>query len=316
SVLTRATGTLSNGSCTGFGGPVTLTGAPNQTGLAAGCYRYTLTGTDRVGNTTALTVTVEVDKTAPVVSLSVPPFANGPVAVTFSATDSGSGVNTAAGQLRRATATLTISTGACSSFASFANVGSAGLGSPFTDNNATTGHCYEYEYTVPDKAGNSATSVPAAVKVNTTKPSLTSITDTTPGSTAGKPQVGDAITLTFNDQISAASIPSSVTLTYSRPLIGATNVAVSGIGSGNWSAGDTFSSHYSNSGGTSAVVTASTAVSGATVKLTVTAISDPSNNLTAGGPFAVSGTLNSSVKDVFGNTASTSSFSTASVRLF
>ena len=41
---------------------------------------------------------------------------------------------------------------------------------------------------------------------------------------------------------------------------------------------------YSKIGGTSAVVTASTTVSGATVKLTVTAITDPSANLTAGGP--------------------------------
>jgi PKD repeat protein len=316
SVLTRAAGTLAAGTCSAFGTPVTITGAPGQTGLAAGCYRYTLTGTDRVGNTAALTSTVEVDKTAPIVNLSAPTLANGPVTVTFSATDSGSGVNSAAGQLRRATATLTLSTGTCSSFAAFTNVGSTGLGSPFTDNTATTGHCYEYEYTVPDKAGNSATSVPATVKLNTTKPSLTAIADTTPGSTAGKPQVGDAITLTFSDQIDATTIPSSVTLTYARAIIGATTVAASTIGSGNWSAGDTSSSHYSNVGGTSAVVTASTTVNGSTVKLTVTAVSDPSNNLTAGGPFAVSGTVNASVKDVYGNTASTSSFSTAGVRLF
>ena len=316
STLTRATGTLSAGTCSAFGTPVTLTGAPSQTGLAAGCYRYVLTGTDRVGNTAALTSTVEVDKTAPVVSLGVPSFANGPVAVTFSASDSGSGVNSAAGQLRRATATLTLSTNTCSTFASFTNIGSAGLASPFTDNTATTGHCYEYEYTVPDKAGNSSTTIPAAVRMNTAKPSLTTITDTTPGTTAGKPQVGDAITLTFSDVIDATTIPSSVTLTYARALVGATTVTVSGIGSGNWSAGDTLTSHYSNTGGTSAVVTASTIVSGSTVKLTVTAVSDPSAQLTAGGPFGVSGTVNPAVKDVFGNTASTSSFSTASVRLF
>jgi hypothetical protein len=107
-----------------------------------------------------------------------------------------------------------------------------------------------------------------------------------------------------------------VTLTYARAIVGATNIAASGIGSGNWSAGDVSSSHYSNVGGTSAVVTASTTVTGSTVKLTVTSVSDPSNNLTAGGPFAVSGTVNASVKDSYGNTASTSSFSTASVRLF
>jgi hypothetical protein len=316
SVLTRAAGTLSNGECANYGTPVTITGNPGQTGLVAGCYLYKLTGTDRVGNTTTLSTTVEVDKTAPSATTSVPSFANGPVAVTFSAGDSGSGVNTASGQLRRATANYTTSSDTCNTFASFTNIGSTGLASPFTDSTVTTGHCYEYEYVVPDKAGNSTTSAPATVKVNTTKPSLTAITDTTPGSTAGKPQVNDAITLTFSDAISAASIPGSVTLTYSRALTGATSVAVSGIGSGSWSAGDTLGSHYSNIGGTPAVVTANTAVSGTTVKLTVTAISDPSANLTAGGPAAVSGTLNSSLKDAFGNSASTSTFTTANVRLF
>ncbi len=236
--------------------------------------------------------------------------------VTFSATDGGSGVNTAAGQLKRATATLTLTSNTCGAFTAFTNIGSTGLASPFTDSSVSTGHCYEYEYTVPDKAGNSATSPIGATRVSTTKPALTAITDTTPGSTAGKPQVGDAITLTFNEPIAASSIPASVTLTYSRAIIGATSVAVSGIGSGNWSAGDTLTSHYSNTGGTNAVVTASTSVSSNTIKLTVTSISDPSNNLTAGGPDAVSGTLNSAIKDSYGNTASTSGFTTSSIRLF
>ena len=57
-------------------------------------------------------------------------------------------------------------------------------------------------------------------------------------------------------------------------------------------------------------------MSGESIKLTVTKVTDPSGNLTAGGPGAVSGTLNSSIKDVFGNTASTASFTTPSVKLF
>ncbi len=316
SALTRSTGTLENGVCGNYGTPTTLTGQPTQTGLAAGCYKYTLTGTDRVGNTANLTTTIEVDKTKPIVGLSVPSFATGPVAVTFSATDIGSGVNTAAGQLRRATATLTLSSNVCGTFTAFANIGATGLASPFTDSSVSTGHCYEYEYIVPDKAGNSETSPLGAVRVSTTKPALTAITDTTPGTTAGKPQVGDAITLTFNEPIAAASIPSSVTLTYSRAIIGATSVAVSGLGSGNWSAGDTLTSHYSNTGGTNAVVTASTSASFNTIKLTVTSISDPSAKLTAGGPDAVTGTLNPALKDSYGNTASTSGFTTSSIRLF
>ena len=316
SVLTRSSATLANGACGSYGTPTTLTGTPAQTGLAEGCYKYTLTGTDRVGNAANLTSTIEVDKIKPVVGLTAPSFATGPYAVTFSATDGGSGVNTASGQLKRATATLTLTSNTCGTFSFFSNIGSTGLSSPFTDNTVSTGHCYEYEYTVSDKAGNSETSPIGATRVNTTKPALTAITDTTPGTTAGKPQVGDAITLTFNEPVAATSIPASVTLTYSRAIVGATNIAVSGIGSGNWSGGDTFSSHYTNTGGTNPVVTASTAVSANTIKLTVTSISDPSNNLTAGGPASVSGTLNSALKDSYGNTASTSGFTSSSIRLF
>ena len=152
--------------------------------------------------------------------------------------------------------------------------------------------------------------------MSTTKPALTAIADTTPGTTAGKPQVGDAITLTFNEPIAATSIPGQrdahlLASDHRRHHRGGV-----GLGSGNWSAGDTLTSHYSNTGGTNAVVTASTSVSSNTIKLTVTSISDPSAKLTAGGPDAVSGTLNSAVKDSYGNTASTSGFTTSSIRLF
>ena len=317
SVLTRSAGTLSNGSCSAYGSPVTITGNPTQNGLAAGCYLYTLAGTDRVGNTATLSTTVEVDKTAPSATASVPADANGAVAVTFGATDSGSGVNTATGQLKRATGTYTPSTDTCSGYGAYANVGAAGVSSPYTDSTVATGHCYEYEYTVSDKAGNSTTSAVATVKVNTAKPTLTAIADTTPGGTAGLPQVGDVLTLTFSDPIAAASIPSSVTLTYTGNLLTSTTLAVSGIGASTaWGTGDTSTTRYSKSGGTSPVVTANTAVSATKVALTVTKVTDPSSNLKAGGPGVVSGALSSSVKDVFGNTASTSSFSSTSIKLF
>jgi PKD repeat protein len=316
SVLTRATATLGNGVCGAFGTPSTITGNPTQSGLTAGCYRFTLTGTDRVGNASTLSTTVEVDKTSPAVTLSGPADANGSVALTFTASDSGSGVNTATTQLKRASATYTPASDTCSTFSAFANIGSAGAASPFTDTTVTTGHCYEYQFAASDKAGNATASSPVTVKVNTTKPSLTAITDTTPGSTAGLPQVGDVLTLTLSDPIAAASIPSSVTLTYTQSVTGSTAVAVSGLGSGNWATGTLTSAHYSKVGGTSPVITANTAVSGNTVKLTVTKVTDPSSDLTAGGPATVTGTLNAAIKDVFGNTASTSPFTSASIKLF
>src|SRR5439155_24234547 len=45
--------------------PTTIVGNPDQTGLSSGCYRYTLTGTDNVGNTVSISTTVKVDTTNP-----------------------------------------------------------------------------------------------------------------------------------------------------------------------------------------------------------------------------------------------------------
>jgi hypothetical protein len=59
--------------CGAFGTPTMIVGNPNQTSLATGCYRYTLTGTDNVGNTVSIQTTVKVDTSDPTFSLS---FAN------------------------------------------------------------------------------------------------------------------------------------------------------------------------------------------------------------------------------------------------
>src|SRR5207253_3900575 len=51
--------------CGSFGSPTTISGNPAQNGLATGCYRYTLTGTDNVGNSVSISTTVKVDTTDP-----------------------------------------------------------------------------------------------------------------------------------------------------------------------------------------------------------------------------------------------------------
>jgi hypothetical protein len=68
SVLTRRAAPLVGGACGAFDSPVVLGGSPAQSGLAEGCYRYTLTGTDNLGNTSSIGTTVKVD-VAPVVTL-------------------------------------------------------------------------------------------------------------------------------------------------------------------------------------------------------------------------------------------------------
>jgi PKD repeat protein len=317
SALTRATATLSNGVCGTFGTPATIAGNPTQTNQAAGCYRYSLTGIDRVGNASVLTTTVEVDRTAPSATVSVPATATeAPVAVTFSATDTGSGVNTASGVLRRASATYTASNNSCGGFSSFANVGTTGLASPFSDTTVASGKCYEYEYTVADRAGNSTTSAASTVRVQSPDPTLTAIADTTPGSTAGRPQVNDALTLTFSAPIAASSIPSTVTITYARANATASStISITGISSGNWATGDNFFTPYTDTG-TSPTLNATTTVSGSTVKLTVTKVNDPSAHLNTAGPGAIGGVLASTIKDTAGHPASSATFTSSSIRLF
>ena len=65
STLTMATGTLSGNTCSAYGAPATIVGTTSQTVASGHCYLLTLTGTDNVGNTAAISTTVMVDTTAP-----------------------------------------------------------------------------------------------------------------------------------------------------------------------------------------------------------------------------------------------------------
>ena len=116
----------------------------------------TVTGTDNAGNTVTTTLTFVNDSTAPTGSVT---YTDGYVtsttlSVSFNASDAGSGVNSGGGQLLRRSATLSGSS--CGSYGSFAQVGTTGLSSPFSDT-AATGNCYEYEYVVSDNVGNQGT---------------------------------------------------------------------------------------------------------------------------------------------------------------
>src|SRR5205823_6146959 len=64
-VLTVETGTLSANGCAGYGAPSDITGQTSYTVASGHCYRFTLTGTDKVGNSDSVTATVKVDTTAP-----------------------------------------------------------------------------------------------------------------------------------------------------------------------------------------------------------------------------------------------------------
>jgi hypothetical protein len=67
SVLTLESATLAGGACGSFGSATTITGTDlSAIPFASGnCYRFTLAGSDRVGNVTTLVTTLMVDTTAP-----------------------------------------------------------------------------------------------------------------------------------------------------------------------------------------------------------------------------------------------------------
>jgi hypothetical protein len=92
-------------------------------------------------------------------------------------TDSGSGLAATGSQLLRATATLSssdgIADGACGTNGAFAQVGSNDPVSPATDVVPTNNKCYQYEYLVPDNAGNVATYTSSEIKVQTAAAPLT-----------------------------------------------------------------------------------------------------------------------------------------------
>src|SRR5207244_892480 len=63
--------------CGAFGSPSTISGNPDQNSLATGCYKYTLTGTDNVGNTVSISTTVKVDTSDPSAPILTPTNAVG-----------------------------------------------------------------------------------------------------------------------------------------------------------------------------------------------------------------------------------------------
>jgi hypothetical protein len=127
-------------------------------------------GTTSTGNPT---ITLTSDAAAPtgasvsytngyVTALSVP--------VTFSAgSDAGSGINSAAGLLQRASATL--SGASCGAYGSFATI-ATGPSSVYSDTTVTSGNCYMYQFVAVDNVGNTAAAATSAsvTKVDTTGP--------------------------------------------------------------------------------------------------------------------------------------------------
>jgi hypothetical protein len=164
STLTRAAATLTNNACGTFGAPTTIPGTPNQSGLATGCYEYTLTGTDNVGNAVAIRTTVKVDTDNPSVSLANPgtPLA-GTVSLGASASDGTTSVAQVAFERSPAGAGTwtTISTDSSAPFSASWNTGSVSDG------------LYDLRAVATDAAGNTSVDVVTNREVDNTAPQTT-----------------------------------------------------------------------------------------------------------------------------------------------
>lgn len=228
SVLTLEQATLTNNVCGPYGAATTLTGAPPQSGLASGCYRYSLTGVDRVGNTANRSTVVKVDREIPLAgaltvngtaatTAGTTTFARTdfPINVRTDWTDAASGINTST--LTRAQATLTGNT--CGTFGATTTL----TGSPLQT--GLTTNCYRYVLTGTDRAGNTA-SVSSTVKLDVLAPVTGALTVNGVAATAGgstSTSNAASYTVARTDYTDANSGLASSTLTRSfATLTGAT----------------------------------------------------------------------------------------------
>ncbi len=188
SILTLEQGTLSGNVCSAYGAPTTLIGAPAQSGLVTGCYRYKLTGIDKVGNTASRTTTVKVDRELPINgaltvngtaasaagTTSISNAASVAIDLRTDFTDPASGL--ASSTLTRATATLT--NNVCGAFGATTTLTGAPAQTGLTTN------CYRYVLTGTDNAGNVST-LTTTLKWDNTVPVTGALTVNGVAATAG-----------------------------------------------------------------------------------------------------------------------------------
>lgn len=299
--LTRASSALSGNSCGTFTGStgVSVSGGNDATTLATGCYQYTLTGTDRVGNQAVTTATAKVDTTAPTVTVTAAGasvttdgtnvfFSAGAGSFTITMADADSGLGTqtfptftgwtqsGSGASRTYTLTTTSATGSGSA------VATNGLGATTSRTIAILPGAYD----IQGQVGN------------------------------GKIDSGDVVKLTFNTVVSPSSILSgwngSSTPVVFDPVHNATGdtASVTGTNLGTISlGGDYIQSGNGNDYALSATMTLTT-VSGRSV-VTITMTSSDSKAQTVNGNRTLSWATTANVKDT-GNVAAATNTATES----
>ncbi|HET7572565.1 MAG TPA: hypothetical protein VFJ77_07850 [Gaiellaceae bacterium] len=184
SATTREVSTLTNNTCPSYGSASDISGTnpTHESSLATDCYRYTLTGTDNVGNATTIQYVVKVDRTGPSggsISYFDGPTTASSVPVNF---DRGSTPPSGFAHWKVQKATGGLSGSTCSGYGSFVDIASDPGGTSVTASGLSAGNCYEFQLVVTDNAGNSKTFTSSSqVKVQGTNP--IEVFNGTPGET-------------------------------------------------------------------------------------------------------------------------------------
>ncbi|MGI6423034.1 MAG: hypothetical protein ACOX0X_00200 [Candidatus Dojkabacteria bacterium] len=166
-IVQRRTATLSNGACSDYGKYSTIAESgdyPNYTDdtISSGnCYQYQYLVSDNAGNqaTYTGTNTVKVDTITPTGGSIA--YADGystseSIALTVAdGNDTHSGIDISTRTVQRRLATL--SNGICDSYGEYSTIVVSGDYPNYTDDTASSGYCYQYQYLVSDNAGNQAT---------------------------------------------------------------------------------------------------------------------------------------------------------------
>jgi hypothetical protein len=230
STLIRESAPLTGGACGAFTGATTLVGNPAQGPLPTGCYRYALTGTDRVGNTASRVTTVRVETSAPqdgaLTANGTAATAGGSTSVsatgswTLARTDWTDPDSGATSTLVRTQAPL--SNGVCGAFSGATTL----TGAP--NETGTPRTCYRYVLTGTNAFGQTA-SVTTTVMVGPYVSALQLLNGT---GTAGRASAGDRVVVTFSDTVNPKSMCSTWTTSGDQSLAGDNQVTVSVNNSG------------------------------------------------------------------------------------
>jgi hypothetical protein len=314
---TRAASTLSGGTCGSLTGAtaVSFAGANDSQTLTTGCYQYTLTAIDNVGNIATTTSTVvKVDTTVPALTYSTTGaniFSDG-TSVVFKA---------GSGSTNKFTVTVDDPESGLTATPTFPTI--AGWTKSGTGTSATytlgagtaAGTVTTSVGTVTNNAGGSAT-LSIVTSADSAAPTATDIQGTANDFT---PNSGDQIAYTFSELVSPGSIltgwsgaSTAVTAHFDNDgnVAGDSGLTITGTNIGNVDLGDTGATKYSSTHGARFDLTATmvmTTVSGHSVVTVTLSSSTPVRTVSSN--TTLKWVPTNSITDLVGNAASTTAVS-------